>query len=188
VVSTDSERIARCAAAHGVEPQGLRPKALARDASPITGALMDALKKFERGHPAIDAVVLLQASSPFRTGAHIDEAIAAFERYRADTVTSVRPVKDHPYWSWRRAGSTIRPYSTLQKMMWQRGDLPDSYVENGAVFVIKRALVARGKIYGKRVVPLVMDERASIDIDTPLDLAWAEFVAARRLRRGPRAG
>ncbi len=181
VVSTDSRDLARCAAAHGVDPQGLRPARLARDESPVSGALMDALGKFERNHPAVDAVVLLQPTSPFRSGRHIDEAIAAFERHGADTVTSVRLAKDHPYWSWKRAGGTIRPYSTLQKMMWQRGELPDSYVENGAVFVIKRALVARGKIYGKRVVPLIMDECASIDIDTPLDFAWAEFVDANRL-------
>ena len=181
VVSTDSEAIARCAVEWGADPQGLRPAALARDQSPVTGALLDALGKFERSHPPVDAVVLLQPTSPFRRGRHIDEAIAAFESARADTVTAVRVAKDHPYWVWKPAGAAIRPYHSLARMAAQRGELPELYVENGAVFVMKRALVARGKIYGKRVARIVMDEVASIDIDTPLDFAWAEHVAASGL-------
>lgn len=180
VVSTDSEDIARAAAARGVDPQGLRPAALARDASPVAGALRDALAKFERRHPPVDAVVLLQPTSPFRTGRHIDEAIARFEASGADTVTSVRRVKDHPWWVWKRSGATLRPWHSPRTMAAQRGALPEAYVETGAVFVIRRALVARGTIYGKRVVPLLMDDLASIDIDTPLDFAWAEFVFAHR--------
>jgi CMP-N-acetylneuraminic acid synthetase len=182
VVSTDSEDIARFASGHGVDPQGLRPAGLARDKSPVTGALRDALAKFERRRPRVDAVVLLQPTSPFRSGRHIDEAIARFEASRADTVTAVRQVKDHPWWVWKRAGARLYPWHTSRKMAAQRGDLPEAYVETGAVFVIRRALVERGAIYGKRVVPLVMDDLASIDIDTPLDFAWAEFVLAHRRR------
>jgi CMP-N-acetylneuraminic acid synthetase len=186
VVSTDSREIARCAVRYGADPQGLRPAGLARDASAVTGALAHALAKFERAHPPVDAVVLLQPTSPFRTAAHIDQAIALFESRAADTVTSVRLAKDHPFWAWRRAGATIRPYHTLARMALQRAELPAAYVENGAIFVMKRALVVRGRIYGRRVVPLVMDEIASIDIDTPLDLAWAEFVARGRPSRRAR--
>jgi CMP-N-acetylneuraminic acid synthetase len=178
VVSTDDAKIARFAAGQGVDPQGLRPARLARDKSSVTGALADALMKYERAHPPVDAVVLLQPTSPFRTGAHIDEAIALFEARAADTVTSVRAARDHPYWVWTRAGAAIRPYHTLARMALQRGELPDVFAENGAVFVIKRSLVVRGRIYGRRVVPLVMDEIASVDIDTPLDFAWAEFLLA----------
>ena len=180
VLSTDSVEIADYARSLGVDPQGLRPGALARDDSPVTAALLDALTSFERGHPPAEAVVLLQPTSPFRRGRHIDEAIRIFEARGADTVTSVRAVKDHPYWAWVPAGAAVRPYHTLRKMALQRGDLPPAYVENGAVFVSRRSLVMRGTIYGRLVVPFVMDELDSIDIDTPLDLAWAEFVAAHR--------
>ena len=179
VVSTDSPRIARHAAARGVDPQGLRPAALARDASPVVGALRDALAKYERDHPAVDAVVLLQPTSPFRTGRHIDDAIRTFEASRADTVTAVRPAHDHPWWAWRRAGAAIRPWQTGRGMAAQRGELPTAYMENGAVYVMRRSLLARGRIYGSRVVPLVMDDIASVDIDTPLDFAWAEFLLSR---------
>lgn len=182
VVSTDSRRIARFAARQGVDPQGLRPAGLARDGSPVAGALKDALDKFEARHGRVDAVVLLQPTSPFVTGAVIDRAIAAFESRRADTVTAVKPAREHPWWTWTRFSGLLRPWHTLGKMAARRRDLPPAYVETGAVMVIRRALVARGVLYGRRVVPLVMDEIASVDIDTPLDLAWAEFVIANRRR------
>jgi len=187
VVSTDSEAIARCAAAHRVDAQGLRPARLARDDSPISGALMDALAKFERNHPAVDAVVLLQPTSPLRSGRHIDEAIAAFESHKADTVTSVRVAEEHPYWLWKKDGKQIRPYHSLRKASLQRSLLPEVYVENGAVYVIARPVVLRGAVYGRRVVPYIMDTLASLDVDTAEDLQWAEFIL-RRKRRGRRRG
>ena len=180
VVSTDSGDIARCAARYGIDPQGLRPAALARDSSPTIDALRHALSRYESAHGRVDAVVVLQPTSPFRTGRHIDEAIALFESRAADTVTSVRLARDHPFWVWRRAGVLIRPYHTLGRMALQRGELPEVYVENGAVFVVRVSLVRRGRIYGRRVVPLVMDDIASVDIDTPLDFAWAEFLLAKQ--------
>ena len=45
---------------------------------------------------------------------------------------------------------------------------------------LRRDLVLAGQLYGARIVPYVMDEVASTDIDSPLDLAWAEFLLARR--------
>jgi N-acylneuraminate cytidylyltransferase len=176
VVSTDSKRIADYAARRGVDPQGLRPDRLARDNSPVTGALLDALTKFERNHARVDAVVLLQPTSPFRTGRHIDAAIERFEASGADTVTSVRATREHPYWAWRRAGERIRPYHSLRKAATSRARLPEVYAENGAIYVVARALVVRGALYGGRVAGYVMDELASIDVDVREDLQWAEFV------------
>jgi CMP-N-acetylneuraminic acid synthetase len=45
---------------------------------------------------------------------------------------------------------------------------------------MRREAVLAGRIYGERVVPYVMDDFSSIDIDTPLDLAWAEFLLERK--------
>lgn len=188
VVSTDSPRIARHAAARGVDPQGLRPAALARHTSPTAGALRDALRKYEAAHGRVDAVVVLQPTSPFRTAAHIDAAVARYESSEADTVTSVRPVRDHPYWAWLPCGRRIRPYHSKRKASLPEARLPPVYMENGAVYVVARSLVARGEIYGRRVVPLVMDGNSSVDIDEAEDLWWAEFLLRRMRRAGAAPG
>src|SRR6185503_14021566 len=99
-------------------------------------------------------------TSPLRTGGHIDAAIERFEKTGADTVTSVRAAREHPYWAWRKAGDRIRPYHSLRKAAIGRAELPEVYVENGAIYVVARALVARGALYGRRIAGFTMDALA----------------------------
>lgn len=180
VVSTDSAAIAEHARAQDVLVPAMRPARLAGDRSPVVEALQHALAGYEstQGRHA-DAIVLLQPTSPLRSGADIDRAIETFERTGADTVTAVHAVRDHPYWTWREGRDGIDPFFSLVEMSMDRKDLPKAYVENGAAYVIRRELVSAGRLYGERVAPCVMDEMRSVDIDTPLDLAWAEFILQR---------
>lgn len=181
VVSTDSVEIAACASSCGVDPQGLRPGDLARDDSPVIDAVLDALGKYVRHHPPVDAVVLLQPTSPYRNAHHIDEAIRLFEATGADTVTAVRQSREHPYWSWRPDASGITPYFSWRELMTDRSQLPPALVENGSIFVIRRSVLQSGRIYGEKVVAYPMDDFASVDIDTLLDFKWAEFIAVHRV-------
>jgi len=182
VVSTDSAEIAAHARAQGVAVPAMRPALIAGDHSPVVEALQHALASFEAaGGGRADAVVLLQPTSPLRLGSDIDRAIGIFERTGADTVTAVQRVRDHPYWIWREDGERITPFFSLAEMSMDRSDLPAACVENGAAYVIRRELVLAGRLYGGHVAPCVMDALHSLDIDTPLDLAWAEFL----LQRGP---
>lgn len=188
VVSTDSRQIADHVTVRGCDVPELRPIEMAGDRSPVIQALQHGLAMYERGGARrVDAIVLLQPTSPLRRGEDIDGAIEAFERCGADTVTAVRPTQDHPYWTWRDAyGGRLAPFFSLAEMGMDRKDLPAAYVENGAAYVMRRELVDAGRIYGDCVVPYLMDEIGSIDVDTPLDLAWAEFVLERGIdkRRG----
>lgn len=188
VVSTDSRQIADHVTGQGCSVPALRPIEMAGDRSPVIHALQHGLAMYERsGGNRVDAIVLLQPTSPLRRGEDIDGAIEIFERSGADTVTAVRPTHDHPYWTWRDADDdSVAPFFSLAEMSLDRKDLPAAYAENGAAYVMRRELVDAGRIYGDRIVPYLMDEIGSIDVDTPLDLAWAEFVLQRGLdpRRG----
>jgi len=180
IVSTDSPEIASHARSLGVAVPDLRPPQLAEDRSPVVAALAHGLGLFERAGTRADAVVLLQPTSPLRQAADIDRAIELFERTGADTVTAVRSIRDHPYWAWRASDDLIVPFHSETGMATDRQELPPVYAENGAVYVIRRELVVAGRIYGARVAPYVMQEEASVDVDTPLDLAWAEFLLSRQ--------
>jgi CMP-N-acetylneuraminic acid synthetase len=185
VVSTDSPAIAGHVRAQGFSVPELRPADMAADRSPVVQALQHAVSAYERaGGAHVEGIVLLQPTSPLRRAQDIDRAIEIFEHADADTVTAVRSVHDHPYWTWREGdGGTIVPFRSMAAVCTDRKDLPAVYVENGAVYVMRRALVDAGSIYGARVAPCVMDDIASLDVDTPVDLAWAEFVLQRGLDR-----
>ena len=179
VVSTDSQQIADYALSLGVDPQGLRPAEIAGDTSPVAAALQDALAKFNRRQPPVDAVVLLQPTSPLRAARHIDEAIALFESSGADTVTAVRASKDHPFWTWRQENAALVPYYSMREMALDRGAVPAALVENGAIYVIRRSVLESGRIYGDKVAGYAMDVLESVDIDTEHDMQWAAFLLAR---------
>jgi CMP-N-acetylneuraminic acid synthetase len=183
-VSTDSEPIAAHARSRGIHVPQLRPQHLANDSSPTALAVAHAMETYEADTGLhFSAVVILQPTSPFRTAAHIDAAIAQFERTGADTLTAVRTCAQHPYWTWQANDALIAPFFSWQEMETDRALLPAAYVETGAIYVVSRTLVVQGRIYGERVAPFVMDEVEAVDIDTTLDLEWARFLLERGLAK-----
>jgi CMP-N,N'-diacetyllegionaminic acid synthase len=180
IVSTDDPEIAYVATINGAEVPFLRPSIIAGDSSPAIDALFHAVEWLEREGPRVDAVVLLQPTSPLRQGRHIDEAVELFRATGADTVTAVSPAPVHPFWCWKPEGVEIHPYFSSAHVGMPREALPPALVENGAVYVIRRELLSTGSIYGKRVAGYLMDASEAIDIDTIDDFERAELLLRRR--------
>jgi len=174
VVSTDSEEIAKIAREWGGDVPFLRPLAIAGDTSPAIETLLHAVEIIEQDGRRVDAVVLLQPTSPLRTATHIDAALDLFESSKADTVIAVCQVREHPYYVWAVDDKGVRPFFSLKEMALGRHELPTAVIENGSIFVIRRPVLDRGMMYGERVVPYFMDARSSVDIDTPEDMRLAE--------------
>ena len=179
VVSTDDAEIARVAVRAGAEAPALRPPELARDDSPMIGVLRHTVSMVEGGNPLVEAIVLLQATSPFRTAMQIDTAIARYEASGADTLVAVRAASEHPHYAWRQEGDRLLPFFSMQHQQMVRQDLPGAFVETGAIFILRRSNLDREEFYGNKIVPFEMDERTSLDIDTPQDLEFARFLLAR---------
>lgn len=184
IVSTDDPEIARVAAECGAEVPFIRPAELATDTSLPAGALAHAADWLEGAGVSVDAVVLLQATSPLRRSDHIDAAVALFRSTGVDTVTAVKSAPAHPYWCWKPEGERIEPYFSIAHMEISRHELPPAYIETGAIYVIRRDLLAQGMLYGPRVVGYVMDDAASVDIDTMEDFEFADYLLARRAAAG----
>lgn len=175
IVSTDDKEIAELALSSGAEVPFLRPSELAQDHSSVISALQHVVDNIEKDGSAVHAVVLLQPTSPFRTAAHIDEAIALFEASGADTVTAVHESREHPYYSWTLDDKRLVPFFSKKHQAMVRQELPCAMVENGSIYIIKRSLLGSGKLYGENTRPYLMDDHSSLDIDTMEDLRWGEF-------------
>lgn len=183
IVSTDDAEIAAVAKDWGGDVPFMRPALFAADQSPAIDVITHALEQLDSQGSIFDAVVLLQPTSPFRTGEHIDAAIALFEKTGADTVTSGCSAQHHPYYSWMIQDEELTPLYSLAHQSMPRQELPPVFYENGAIFVIKRAVLARGAFYGSKTVAYLMDQHSSIDIDTPEDLALCRFILEQRSQR-----
>jgi CMP-N-acetylneuraminic acid synthetase len=188
IVSTDDERIAAVAVQAGAESPFLRPAALAADDTPMLDVLVDLLETLaSREQYRPDVVVLLQPTSPFRRGGHIDAAVDLLDASGADAVVSVVPVPHQftPSSLMRLDGDRLVPWSDAPPL--RRQDKPRLFARNGpaVVAVRTRTLLVDRVLYGADTRGLVMSREESLDIDDGFDLELAELLMAARAARGP---
>jgi CMP-N,N'-diacetyllegionaminic acid synthase len=177
IVSTDDSEIAELSLKYGAEVPILRPAELAQDQSTIPAVISHVLEIIGEEHPDIAGVVILQPTTPFRTGKHIDEAISLFEKSFADTVTAVYPADKHPFYAWTLSDDgKLTPFFSIKNQTMTRNELPIAFYENGSIYVINKAVLNSGTLYGEKIIPYPMKRFDSVDIDTPMDFLWAQFI------------
>src|SRR5690606_13363209 len=79
LLSTDSLEIKKTVEDIGLKVPFLRPESLATDISGTYEVLLHALEFTENNGINPEILILLQPTSPFRTGKHIKEAIQKYE-------------------------------------------------------------------------------------------------------------
>lgn len=187
VLSTDDDEIAAVGAACGVEVPFRRPGDLAQSETPSFPVAQHAVQ-WLRAHEGweADVVVLLQPTSPLRRACHIDEALVRMEATGADTVVSVVavPHRYSPYSIGRIHDGWLREFweQPVSFDRFRRQEVPVLYARNGPAVLATRVtvLLEHQSFFGERVLPYVMPEDDSVDIDTDFDLRLAEWLLARR--------
>ncbi|MEO0462655.1 MAG: acylneuraminate cytidylyltransferase family protein [Pseudomonadota bacterium] len=177
VVTTDDAEIADIAREHGAEVPFMRPADLASDTAPGIAPVMHALGEL----PQTDALVLLQPTSPLRTAAHIDSALALAHARGAPSLVSVRAVEEHPAHMFRLGDNErLSPYAP-DDITPRRQDLPPLWLLNGAIYFAEADwLRESGALVAPETIGFPMDARASVDIDTQLDWQLAEQLLSDR--------
>lgn len=190
VVSTDHDEIARVASAAGLALPFMRPAHLSGPAVADWDVLVHALTEVERlDGCAYDTVVMLQPTSPLRTPDQVRRAVALLVEGGHDAVWTVSETdsKAHPLKQLALAGDgTLALYDPAGAQVVARQQLAAVYHRNGIAYAMTRScLVEQKTIMGRRTAGLVIEGPVA-NIDTELDLAWAEFLLAREGRKiGP---
>lgn len=180
VVSTDDNKIAEISKKSGAEIPCLRPKILAQDGTPTLPVLQqmaEFLKKRKNYNPF--AVVLLQPTSPLRTAKHIDEAIRIFLRHpEADSLVSVvrAPHNMNPYSLMKLEDDYLENYIPQKKLILQRQKKPIVYARNGPAICITKTERLDQYIFGGKIIPYIMSEIESFDIDDLEDFQIIESI------------
>lgn len=118
-----------------------------------------------------DIIVLLQPTSPVRTGHHIDEAISLLIDSGADSLVSVVPShvflwSDHPI---QGVKGSYDPEHRSNRQDFQ------SYEENGSIYVFTRQHWEKTHCrLGGKIVMYEMPEYCRVQVDTYYDLWLAE--------------
>ncbi len=185
IVSTDDAEVAEIARRYGAETPFLRPGNLAADDTPDLPGFehaLDWLRREEGYQPQI--VVQLRPTSPVRPPDCVDRAVQSLlDHPDADSVRGVVPSGQNPYKMWRinddgRMTPLLRdgfhePYNM------PRQALPATYWQTGHIDAIRATTILdKGSMSGELILPLVLDPRYTVDIDTPRDWERAEALLA----------
>jgi N-acylneuraminate cytidylyltransferase len=166
----------------------MRPTRLALDDTkdfPVFAHALNWLNDNEAWVP--DIIVHLRPTHPFRKTSDIDKGIKMLiSDERADAVWSVGVPPVTPYKMFRTTKEGyLKPILKLGKKgdsyTWPRQKLPKAYNHYGQVDVVRYGTVMNKKsMSGKNILPLFLDDRQLVDIDSLLDWDFAEYL----LRKG----
>jgi YrbI family 3-deoxy-D-manno-octulosonate 8-phosphate phosphatase len=192
IVSTDDEEIAQVAREYGAEVPFLRPQELAQDSTtdfPVFEHALIWLAEQQGYHPEI--VVQLRPTSPVRPPDCVDNAVRLLmEHPEADSVRGVVLAGQDPHKMWRispegrmlallTVEGLAEPYNTPRQV------LPVTYWQTGHIDVIRASIIFQKKsLSGDIILPLVLDDQYTVDIDTPTDWQRAEWLVTHSARQG----
>lgn len=184
IVSTDDQQIAKIAQKFGAETPFLRPSEIAEDRTPDLPVFVHALKWLkENENYEPDLVVQLRPTSPIRPAGLVDKAIKVLiDHPKADSVRGVVPAGQNPHKMWRLKDENSpmknlldvkglgEPYNAPRQI------LPPIYWQTGHIDAIRTKVLNKNSMSGKKIYPLIIDPRFSVDIDNEQDWAYYEQV------------
>ena len=183
IISTDDPEIQADARKYGVEVPFTRPAELATDEASTEDVVWHAMQYIEtETDENYDALMLLEPSSPFATHDDYDRAIEIMVKKNANVVVGMREVTVNsifqgPMDKEGRISNIIENLVDLRKL--RRQDMPQEYTMNGAFYLLRWEFF---KKYRQRYCDprntygLVMPTVYSIEIDNPIDAAFAQFL------------
>jgi YrbI family 3-deoxy-D-manno-octulosonate 8-phosphate phosphatase len=178
VVATDSDVIESVVKSFEMEKLILyrRSELSAQDAASTEMVMLEYLNNSQ--HAPEDIFALFQATSPFTTTKHIDDAVNQYLLKRNDSMISCTRSKR---FFWNDYGYPIN-YNYLERP--RRQDFKGLLMENGAFYIskVKDILTHKNRISGQ-IGFYEMPEYSSIEIDEPEDWIIAERIFENHLRK-----
>lgn len=174
IVSTDDAEIAEISINAGAEIIN-RPEQLATDEAKSIDVIFHCLEILKKKRYVPEILLLLQPTSPCRSSEDIDTAIDLFIKSGADSVVSVCEMNHSPFWSFKINNDNLVPLFNEKYLKKRRQELPLTYMPNGAIYISTPAFLHKTKdFFSGKIIPYIMPQIRSIDIDTEFDLLLAE--------------
>jgi N-acylneuraminate cytidylyltransferase len=154
IVSTEDKEIAAVSTSAGAEVLE-RPKKYAADFATTIEVLQHAIKEI----PDYDIIILLQPTSPLRTGGLIDEAIERFVKSKADTLAT---------------GYICKDYEWGTKNNIPRQKLKGWFYDDGNIYIHKTDYLKQGNWTGKKKEKMIIEKKYNFEIDDEIDFYIVE--------------
>lgn len=180
IVSTDCAKIAEEAIKYGACVPALRPAYLATDLAPEWLAWRHAIESLSPDKP--DVFLSVPPTAPLRMTSDLDACIGRLQSTHAELVLSVTQPHRNPYFN----QITLDEDQQVSLVMSggnvkRRQDAPSVFDITTVAYAARPdAILKNSGIFDCDVRHVEVPVERSIDIDTPLDFAIAEFLHKRR--------
>ena len=182
-VSSEDDEILSIANKYGAQMVLKRPHALATDETPLKELCAHLIESFKRQGVNYSEFGLLLTTNPLRTAQDIRSGYEKFKNSDANFCMSLVRFSHPPQRAVQIQSGYIEPYFG-KIYMKQTQTLETLYRHDGSfIFAKSKAFMERKEFYTDKLLPYIISENRSVDIDEPLDLEWAEFLI-RRLKLG----
>lgn len=175
IVSTDGDKIAETANQYGVEVY-IRPSALAGDDSLVIDTLRDLIVTLRAEGETATYMLLLEATSPFRSAEDIKACLNLLDEDELDSVATFTQASLPPDKAWRIKDSRPATFIKGADPWLPRQMTQKAWELNGAVYgfaIDALPETGRALLFGKSGAVLMPKER-SLDINEKMDFLIAE--------------
>jgi CMP-N-acetylneuraminic acid synthetase len=182
-VSSEDDEILEIASKCGASLALRRPAILSSDRAPLKEVCAYLIDHFAKQGIHYREFGLLVPTSPLRTPQDIRAAYQTFKDSGANLCMSLVKCSHPPQTAVCVRSGYVQPYWG-QEFMTQAQKLEPLYRHDGSIIFAKtRTFMDKKEFYDEKVVPFFISEDRSVDIDSQLDLAWAEFLLSRSVKR-----
>ena len=177
IVSTDSEEYQKIANNYGAETPFIRPEEISGDYSSDYECINHCINWLrENENNEYDIVLHLRPTQPCRKVIDIDNCLDLFiENYNDyDSLRTVIPIEKSPFKMYTLEENSLKPlFNSInginEPYNQARQLLPQCYLHNGYIDILKTELLINKTISGTRIYGYIMSDNNDIDIDTEKD-------------------
>ena len=174
IVSTDDLEIEAISKNNSVKVVK-RPEALSTDNSLTIDAIKHVVEQTDLMNDRT-ILIVLQVTSPLRMLRHIEDSLKLFTS-EYTSVIGVCEAEHTPYKMYKIFDNKLIDFISEDWRDAPRQTIPKVYRENGSIYVTDvHQILNHNSLRGNRPRPYIMGHSYSIDIDTKLDLKFAELM------------
>lgn len=172
-VSSDDDQILSMAHYYGAERIKRNPQ-LAHDDSPLDPVVAEFIHRIKPAGK--DIIILLRPTSPLRNAVHIVEALAEYRDFPCcHCLISVCEINNNYMHAYVGGGEFLNRLAGEHASFIRSEKLPSLYMPNGAIAIFKvDDFLRAGAIPCSHLIPYLMSEEESLEIQTTADIQRAE--------------
>lgn len=176
IISTDCEIYERIAIEAGAESLGLRPEELSGDKAKSVDVLVHLLSSESLSETEL--VILLQPTSPIRTGEDIDRCVKLASETNESVVTVSKVEEPHPFKLKRIVDGSIAPFIEGTSSEVARQRLPSAYELTGGIYVSSAEQILKKRtLFSSATKPIIV--APTVNIDRKADFDYLEYLVKR---------